>query len=348
MTHPYSGLGPEAFWKSAVAGADPAALAGIWTPKAPLGPGEVLASAGSCFAQHLGPWLAAAGAGYLDVEPAPRGMSAATARRFGYGLFSARYGNVYTARQFVQLLEDALHGAVDPAHVWDRDGRFFDALRPGVEPEGAETREEVLLLRRAHLDRVADLFTRADVTVLTLGMTEAWVDRADGRVFPSCPGVIAGRFEAARHAFTACTTAEVARDIRRALELLRTFRSGARMVLTVSPVPLAATASGGHVLAANTLSKAILRAAAGEVAQVGADAIDYFPSYEIVMNPAARGRWLAEDGRGVAPEAVAAVMRAFLGAQSIDPVPPRLREDSLDADPETEVCEDLLLQAFAP
>jgi hypothetical protein len=45
--------------------------------------------------------------------------------------------------------------------------------------------------------------------------------------------------------------------------------------------PLGATATQEDVIVVNTYSKAVLRAAIAEF--VGADDVDYFPSYEMVM-----------------------------------------------------------------
>ena len=76
-------------------------------------------------------------------------------------------------------------------------------------------------------------------------------------------------------------------------------------------MPLAATASGNHVLPATTYSKAVLRAAAQEAAE-DLPEVYYFPSYEIVTGPQARGRFFAEDLREVTEAGVAHVMRVFL------------------------------------
>ena len=81
-------------------------------------------------------------------------------------------------------------------------------------------------------------------------------------------------------------------------------------VMTVSPVPLTGTASGRHVLQATTYSKAVLRAVAGELAQKY-DHIDYFPSYEVITNQAARGCFYEENLRSVRREGVEAVMNIF-------------------------------------
>jgi hypothetical protein len=62
----------------------------------------------------------------VNAEPAPEGLDAATAKKFGYGVYSARYGNLYTARQLLQLTLESL-GARTPQHiVWEKDGRYYD------------------------------------------------------------------------------------------------------------------------------------------------------------------------------------------------------------------------------
>ena len=72
MSHPYSDLSDRAFWRSGVAEADPTALHDIHRPKFALDRDAAIATAGSCFAQHVGRALAGAGLNVLDVEPPPR------------------------------------------------------------------------------------------------------------------------------------------------------------------------------------------------------------------------------------------------------------------------------------
>jgi hypothetical protein len=72
---------------------------------------------------------------------------------------------------------------------------------------------------------------------------------------------------------------------------------------------------GGHMcLAATSHSKSLLRAVAGELAGA-AEAIDYFPSYEIITHPVFRGMFFAPNMRAVVPEGVATVMRHFFEDQ---------------------------------
>ena len=71
--------------------------------------GATIATAGSCFAQHIGRALRGRGLGYLDLEPPPAFLTEDEANRLGYGLYSCRYGNIYTVRQLLQLFQEA-HG----------------------------------------------------------------------------------------------------------------------------------------------------------------------------------------------------------------------------------------------
>jgi len=351
MTHPYQDLPDRAFWRRGVVEADRLAFPDLYEPRVTINRDTPVATAGSCFAQHIGRALREAGCALLDGERQPRMMPDAVARAFGYGLYSARYGNVYTARQLAQLLKDAASGHLDPRFVWARDDRFVDAFRPTIEPEGIDSVEEVLLHRDWHLERVAQVLRRAEVFVFTLGLTEAWEDRATGRVLPVCPGVAGGAFDPALHAFRNFRTHEVLADLHAARALLHRFNPGMRMILTVSPVPLAATAAGGHVLTATMRSKAVLRAAAAEFVEDVADA-DYFPSYELVTQVAAGGPWFAPNLRDVTPDGVARVMSIFLRAHGLlDAEAPEGAavepEDPEEDEAADLVCDEILLQSFA-
>src|SRR5690606_30861896 len=152
----------------------------------------------------------------------------------------------------LQLFLEAF-GKRTPAHsVWEKDGRFYDALRPGVEPNGFGSIEELRALRHDHLRRVFWLFRRLDVLVFTLGLTEAWTDVRDGTVYPIAPGVIAGKYIPENHKFRNFRYDEIYADMKTFLGELRKVNPSAKLLLTVSPVPLAATASNQHVLVATT------------------------------------------------------------------------------------------------
>ena len=123
--------------------------------------------------------------------------------------------------------------------------------------------------------------------------------------------MIAGQYDPARHRFHNFTVAETRDDLHAFVGRLRQVNPGVRVILTVSPVPLVATATDQHVLTATTYSKAVLRAAAGELAALD-DGVTYFPAYEIVTGPQAPERYFEANRRDVSELAVSAVMRALL------------------------------------
>jgi len=318
--HPYRRLPEAAYWRRAVANKGPAIdpLAGDFLA---LDPADKVATAGSCFAQNIARYLKKSGFHFLVTESAHPILPAAVAERHGYGLYSARFGNIYTARQLLQLFDRA-YGVFAPAEdTWPASdgGGVVDPFRPTIEPGGYASEAELRADRDHHLGKVRKMFETLDIFVFTLGLTEGWESVKDGAVFPLCPGVSGGRFDPARHRFHNFRVSEVIADLTAFIAKLRGVNPGARIIFTVSPVPLAATMSGNHVLAATTYSKSVLRAAAQEVVETH-DGVFYFPSYEIISGAPAAARYFAEDMRNVTEEGVAHVMSVFLRhAAGIEP-----------------------------
>ena len=121
-----------------------------------------------------------------------------------------------------------------------------------------------------------------------------------------------------------------------------------RILLTVSPVPLTATASTQHVLAATVYSKSVLRAAAGELYSLHQD-VDYFPSYEIVASPFLRTKFFEKNMRSVSKRGVDLVMHHFFAAHELEAAPQRAPQQvAIDVPEDDPVCEDALLEAFGP
>jgi len=275
-------------------------------------PHHRVASIGSCFAQHISRRLQTAGLNYYVTEPAPAELPPEEAERRSFGTFSARYGNVYTAKQLRQLLDRACGDLTANIVPWRRpDGRFVDPFRPAVEPEGYDTQEDVEEARRHHLTAVRHLFETLDVIIVTLGLTEAWRARSDGSVFPVAPGVIAGDMTSSAYEFFNSEVDDIATDLKAFLAKLRGVNPHARAIFTVSPVPLVATYEDRHVLVSTTYSKSALRVAVDRVCRAS-DHAYYFPSYEIVASHASRGEYFAENLRSVTDRGVDHVMRLFL------------------------------------
>lgn len=302
MTHPYSTQPDRAFWSRSVAhNWSPVDL--ITADEPILTADSRVMSAGSCFAANIVPHLESAGYRYVRTETAEAND------RFGYELYSAAYGNIYTPRQWLQLIDRA-EGRLRPREDrWVTPDAVIDAFRPGL-PYPAESEEEFDLLTRSHLDRVLAAIFECNVFIFTLGLTESWVSTIDGAVFPACPGTIAGTFDPQRHRFVNFAVSEVVTDILGFIDRMRAIQPGLKIVLTVSPVPLVATAAGQHVYTATVYSKSVLRAAAGEVVSARPDVL-YFPAYEIVTGPGAENHF-ADDRRTVTVDAVETVVDAML------------------------------------
>lgn len=347
-SNPYRDLPSDAFWRTAVADKSMFDISGLYVPRFNLRPGHAVATYGSCFAQHIGRALQGRGYNWLRTETAPKGLSAASAKRFNYDVFSSRTGNIYTTSLLLQWVRWAAGEGTPPDEIWEKDGRFYDPFRPRIEPDGFSTREELVESRAHTIACFGDSIRQADVFVFTMGLTESWKNAQGDYEYPMCPGTVAGEFDPELHKFENQGYATILRSLKMAVALMRGLNPKLKIILTVSPVPLTATMSGGHVLVATSASKSILRAVADGF-QTGSAKVDYFPSYEIIASPVFRGAFYEPNQREVNPHGVDLVMdHFFAGLYEKFGLPKRLKQARASAG-ETEsdlVCEEALLEAF--
>ena len=352
--NPYHDLPPAHHWKRQVEAADLSAIDYDPVPKWSFDLAAVrFATAGSCFAQHFARALREKGGRYVESET--RHPLIPESAQHGYGLFSARYGNIYTTRQLRELLEQAFGTRPLIGDYFQRaDGRWIDLLRMRAIPEGFTSREEAALDREYHLGRVHALFGQCDVFVFTLGLTECWENRELGACYPICPGAIENAFRPELHHFRNLDYETCLADMRRSIELIRAANPAIRILLTVSPVMLIASFEPRGALQSSIASKSILRAVVDRCVR-DYDCVDYFPSLDIVTGPQAGGRFYQPDLRDVTAEGVALVMDVFFRRRCINlaaalppppAVPARLRRPS----PETAFtramqveCDEILL-----
>ena len=316
--HPYETLPDTHFWSRSVSGKaldlvdyDPA-------PKFRFNlEADRFATAGSCFAQHFGRHLGERGGNLIIAEDRHPLVPAFAGH--GYGLFSARYGNLYNTAQLRELIEQAL-GARAPimefAQRDDADKRWVDMMRPRAVPDGFSSRAEAEADRRYHLQKVRLLLQHSTVFVFTLGLTESWRNKVENYTYGICPGVIAGSFDADKHEFVNFSVESCVRDLARSVEMMRAINPSIRILLTVSPVMLVATAEARGVLQSSLASKAILRAAADQCVR-DYDYVDYFPSFDIVTGPQTRGRFFDDSLRDVREEGVGLVMDVFFRSRVV-------------------------------
>ena len=307
--HPYRKQPPRAFWTRSVSDRHPLDIDEWYERRFQIG-NQPVATAGSCFAQHIGRQLREKGFRFVDAEPAPESLAPESRLEFGYDMYSARYGNVYTSRQLLQLMLRAI-GKFTPAEdYWPRGDGVVDPFRPTIEPEPFGSVDEMRASRKLHLEAVRQVFEQCRVFVFTMGLTECWISKADGAAFPVAPGTAGGEFSPARHELSNLAYPEVMQDMRAFFNRLRAMNPKVRVLLTVSPVPLMATATTDHVVVATTYSKSVLRAVAGALREAD-PFVDYFPSYEIINSPAMRAQFFESDMRTVSIHGVNHVMRQF-------------------------------------
>ena len=230
-----------------------------WRPAAPMVTPETRITAfGSCFAANISNWLAARNYSVLTRDQG----SNAYVVKCGEGMV-----NSFVIRQQFE---------------WAFEGkRFEQELWHGYSAESYGYDEDV---RRATFD----IFSKTDLFVLTFGLSEVWYDEVTGGVFwRSIPQDV---YDPARHKFRVTTVEENKANIRAIHDLIRKHRPDAKIICTLSPVPLIATFRPVSCISANSVSKAVLRVALDELMRElgpeGADegVLHYWPSYEIVTD----------------------------------------------------------------
>jgi hypothetical protein len=260
---------------------------------------------GSCFARNVEEYLIYAGRHVLSkriicpVEEWPHRPN---------GLV-----NKFTTHSIVNELEwVANRPAIDESLFEEgRHGWIDLQLCPGVRPVTLERAIE----RRTYLGY--DYFPRikaADIVVLTLGLNEVWRDGLTGRYLNATPSLASVRREPQRYTLEISDAMANLEQLEKLHYLLDAFNPTARMIVTVSPVPLSETFSGKDAAVANIHSKATLRVAAEEFSRRHKN-VDYFPSFDMIaLSP--RNSVYGRDCLHVSDRAVGVIIREFLRVYS--------------------------------
>lgn len=223
-----------------------------WSPAAPFIRKDTRITAlGSCFAAHITHFLAARGYAVLG-----RGLNNQShIIRFGEGMV-----NTFA---ILQQIEWALDGKEFSENLWFSEDKEIVTADPAVR---AETRR---------------ILQQTDLFIFTLGLAEIWFDKRSGdALWRAVPAYL---FDETIHGFRVSSHQENLDNLRRICAVIRNARPEARIVFTVSPVPLMATFRPISCITANAVSKSILRSAVDELLRSSTDpALFYFPSFEIV------------------------------------------------------------------
>ena len=252
-----------------------------WLPDEPLiDKSTQITAFGSCFAANISNWLSERNFRVLNkADDATR----AYVVTMGEGMV-----NSFVIRQQFE---------------WAWENRVFDQpLWHGYKAEEFGYDEKIRLDTKR-------IFDETEVFILTFGLSEVWYDEPTGNVFwRTIPKEV---YDPARHKFRLSTVQENSDNIRAIYDLIRKNRPDAKIIVTLSPVPLVATFRDVSCITANSVSKATLRVA---VDQVVTDVRDeghmfYWPSYELVADVFCSP--YKSDRRHVRPVVLNYIMRLF-------------------------------------
>ena len=253
-----------------------------WLPKTPvISKTDLITTFGSCFATHVSDYLSKRGynvSSRLKWRQTPFVIA-----------YSAGLNNVAVIRQqFEWALEGRKFGEV----LW-----HDKQVRPVVPDERIR-------------QRTAELFNKTEVFILTLGLSEIWENQQTGEVF--WRAIPSSQFRPGVHGFRVLSVKETKTHLEKIISLIREHRGpGARIIFTISPVPLRATFRPVSCMTASCVSKSILRVAVDEVYRGREDPhIYYFPSFEVVQQMWGRAAYLP-DNRHIKPRQVRTLMKIF-------------------------------------
>lgn len=119
----------------------------------------------------------------------------------------------------------------------------------------------------------------SNVAIITTGVAPCWF-RKDNNAFVLANGLNLKKMD--QYYQRTLTVQESCDFLLSALSKYKRLNPAIKLVLTLSPVPLARTFEFHSAIVADTVSKSVLRAAIHEAVQKRPDDIFYFPSYEIV------------------------------------------------------------------
>jgi len=245
-----------------------------------------IASIGSCFAREIKRRLIQRGYNYVTEEAHhPAAIHASAAWERVYNTFCLRQIFEYTFENW----QPDLRWWISP-----QSRKVQDPYRRIILYDNLEAAETDFARHRECSRRALQ---RAEVLILTLGLTEIWRDRVDGSVIslPSGPYVNEGG-EMGRYEFKVSRYGENFENLERIHTIMARHNPACELLITISPVNLWATFRKDlDVISASCNSKSTLRAAADEFVSRHEN-VHYFPAFEMatIYQPLADRTFFAE------------------------------------------------------
>jgi hypothetical protein len=258
---------PGSFENPPVDGNFPAPEAGRFT----ISRSTPIASMGSCFAREIKRRLIQRDFNYITEETYhPASLHA-----------SAAWERVYSTHCMRQIFEYTFEQWNPDLRWWiaPESKKIQDPYRRVILYDNLKEAEEEFEQHRMHSRKVLE---KAEVLILTLGLTEIWEDTIDGSVIclPAGPYVNEGG-DMSRYRFRVSRYEDNLKNLERIHEIMAAGNPDCKILITVSPVNLWATFRHDiDVISASCNSKATLRAVADEFT-VCHENVFYFPAFEM-------------------------------------------------------------------
>jgi hypothetical protein len=228
-----------------------------WLPDKPFISKETpIITIGSCFAREVAGYLS--GKGYAIQTPANSEDPNSVEKELES--FNEGVNNTFALRQ---LFEWVFEDKEPQDETWHRGNQT-------VIDRNEEQKQSAY-----------DRFSGAEVFVFTLGLSEVWENKETGDVF--WRAVPYNQYDERKHGFRVSTVEENKENLKTIIRIIEENVPNAKIIFTLSPVPLIATFRPINAITATSVSKAVLRIAIDETyREHEKDNIFYWPSYEMV------------------------------------------------------------------
>lgn len=259
-----------------------------WAPDKPFIDVDTQVTAfGSCFAANISNWLSKRNYNVLN-KAADAGRAYVVA--CGEGMVNSFV--------ILQQFEWAWEGKTFDQDLW----HGYDAQSYGYDPEVQKQTKK--------------MFDETDVFILTFGLSEIWYDEPTGNVFWRT--IPKDAYDPERHKFRVSTVEENKSNMRKIYDLIRKHRPDAKIIFTLSPIPLQATFRDNSCMTSNAVSKGVLRVAIDELYRELREegVLHYWPSYELITD--AFGQPYKDDRRHPKDEVLDFIMMLFERTWCVD------------------------------
>lgn len=251
-----------------------------WTPDKPfIGKDTVVTTFGSCFAGHIRYHMVKKGFNLTDNV-----------------VFRAGVNSTFAVRQLFE---------------WVYENKSFYEQTWHCDDATTIKRSENLRLL------IAEGLQKTNVFVITVGVGEVWYNKETNDVF--WRAIPEGQYDEKIHGCRVSSFAENKENFHKIFNLIKKHNPSARVIFTISPVPLNATFRSVSCLTANQVTKSILRGSVDEFFREadGHNRNDlwYFPSYDIVKeiySPVMDNGGYKPDGRHIDGNVVKKIMDFFM------------------------------------